>query len=116
MGEEASFTRYRVGDGVRGVSVRFSRTGACGTKPVRVRARVGPVIVDPQDQPAIGRVTDEGTTILQPCTVTGVFLRVPSGPWRVEAEVAETFVPAEIDAGSGDRRELGAVVAFELGR
>ena len=113
MGEEASFTRYKVEAAVRGVTVHFSREAACGAPAVRVRARVGPVVVDPKDQPAIGSVTDSGSALLERCKATGIFLRVPSGPWRVEAEVEETFVPADLDASSGDRRELGARVSFQ---
>lgn len=117
MSEEASFTRYAVEQRSGFVTVRFSRTGACAPSllaPVRVTARVGPVVVDPKDQPAIGTVTDRGEARLPACQVVGVLLRVPSRPWRVEVTVADTFVPAEIDAGSGDRRKLGAVVSFQL--
>jgi hypothetical protein len=113
MARDASFTRYEVEPGTRGVTVHFSREAACGAPGVRVRARVGPVVIDANDQPAIGSVTDRGSALLEPCEATGVFLRVPPGPWRVEAEVEDTFVPAEIDAGSGDRRELGARVSFQ---
>ena len=113
MVRQATFTRYRVDDRPRGVTVRFSRQGACGAPAVEVRARVGPVTIGPNRQPALGGVTDEAVTVLPQCKVVGVFLRVPPGPWRVEAEVAETFVPHELDERSGDRRELGAVVAFE---
>ena len=113
MVREATFTRYRVDDVPRGVIVRFSRQGACGAPAVRVRARVGPVAVGPNNQPTLESVTDEGVALLPQCKVTGIFLRVPSRPWRVEAEVAETFVPHDLDERSGDRRELGAVVGFE---
>lgn len=113
MVREATFTRYRVDDRPRGVVVRFSRQGACGAPAVRVRARVGPVAVGPNRQPALAGVTDEAVAVLPQCKVVGIFLRVPSRPWRVEAEVAETFVPYELDKRSGDRRELGAIVGFE---
>ncbi len=115
--KEASFTRYAAAGRSGYVTVRFSRTGACAPdklKPVTVTARVGPVIVDAKDQPAIGRVTDRASGTLAPCLVEGLLLRVPSRPWRVEVTVSDTFVPQEIDSNSGDRRELGAVVSFEI--
>ena len=119
MGKQASYTRYDA-DGRSGfVTIRFSRVGACAPdklKPVRVTARVGPVVVDENDQPAIGKVTDRAEGILSPCVIEGLLLRVPNQSWRVEATVEDTFVPAEIDPNSGDRRELGAVVSFEVSK
>ena len=116
MGEEASFTRYAVDPDVGSVKVTFSRLGACFPQlgPVGVRIRIGPVVVDEHDQPAIGRTTGTDAGEVAPCGVEPLVVRVPPGPWRVEASVAETFVPNELDANQGDRRELGAVVSFEL--
>lgn len=117
IGTEASFTRYATGSRRGFVTVRFSRQGACNPErlePVRVTARVGPVVVDENDQPAIGRVTDRAEGLLAPCVIEGLLLRVPPGPWRVEVTVSDTFVPHELDPNSGDRRELGAVVSFAV--
>jgi hypothetical protein len=117
MGKSASYTRYDAQGRSGFVTIRFSREGACNPeklKPVRVTARVGPVVVDSNDQPAIGAVTDHAAGMLAPCVIEGLSLRLPDGPWRVEATVADTFVPQEIDANSGDRRELGAVVSFTV--
>jgi hypothetical protein len=38
-------------------------------------------------------------------------MRPPPGPWRLEV-AAQTFVPAEVDPRSSDRRDLGARVSF----
>ena len=35
-------------------------------------------------------------------------------PYHVEVTVKPTFIPAEIDASSGDVRELGAQVGFDF--
>ena len=35
-------------------------------------------------------------------------------PYHVEVTVEPTFIPAEIDASSGDVRELGAQVGFDF--
>jgi hypothetical protein len=117
MSKEASYTQYAVDKGLSGhVLVSFSRQGACfpQLEPVRVSARVGPVVVNRFDQPAIGRVTARLEGELAPCTVKPLLVPVPSGPWRVEAAVDETFVPNALDSNQGDRRELGAQVSFKL--
>jgi hypothetical protein len=79
-----------------------------------VSARVGPVEVNSSNQPAIGRVTAQREGELAACQVEPLLVPVPPGPWRVEAEVDETFVPNELDSNQGDRRELGAVVSFRF--
>ena len=35
-------------------------------------------------------------------------------PFHVEVTVSPTFVPAEVDANSGDTRELGVQVGFDF--
>ena len=117
MGEEASYTHYAVDPDVRGfVKVSFSRQGACfpQLEPARVAVRVGPVVVDADDQPAIGRVTARTEGRLGACQVTPLLVPVPARPWRAEASVSPTFVPHELDSNLGDRRALGAVVSFEF--
>jgi hypothetical protein len=116
MGAEASYTRYAVGPDDGYVKVTFSRQGACfpQLRPVRVTARVGPVVVTEFDQPGIGRVTGTREGTVEPCGVEPLLVPVPPQPWRVEVTVAETFVPHELDPAQGDVRALGAVVAFEV--
>lgn len=118
MGSSASYTRYDVGeDTARLVTVQFSREAACfpSLKPVRVEARIGPVAVDPKThQPVIGEVTATRSGTLEACKATGLLLRVPRQSWRIEATVAETFVPRELDSNLGDARALGARVTFAL--
>ena len=117
MGNTASYTRYAVDPDVRGfLKVVFSRqaAGFSQLKPVRVGVKVGPVAVGPDRQPTIGHVTAAGTALLPAGQVAPVLVPVPPVPWRAEATVAKTFVPAELDPSLGDRRELGAVVSFEF--
>jgi len=59
-------------------------------------------------------VTARAEGRLAPCQVEPLLVPVPSGPWRVEAEVEQTFVPNQLDSNQGDRRELGAVLSFKL--
>ena len=49
--------------------------------------------------------------VLPACKAQTVLMRPPGAPWRIEV-TADTFVPAEVDPRSGDRRELGARVDF----
>jgi hypothetical protein len=116
IGRDASYTRYAVEPDDGYVKVTFSRQGACFPQlgPVRVSARVGPVVVTEFDQPGIGRVTATREGTVEPCGVEPLLVPVPPGPWRAEVSVAETFVPRELDPAQGDARQLGAVVGFEV--
>lgn len=117
MARSATYTQYDVDPGVRGfLKVTFSRQGACfpQLERVRVSVAVGPVVVDANDQPAIREATARREGMLAPCQITPLVVRVPPGPWRAEAAVDSVFVPNELDERLGDRRELGAVVSFEL--
>jgi len=117
MGASASYTRYDLAGVERGfVKVILSRVGACfpQLEPSTAEVKVGPVVVDELDQPAIGTVTAQARGQVHACQPNPLLLPVPGVPWRVEVTVDPTFVPNELDANQGDRRELGAVVAFEL--
>ena len=114
MGERASFSRFAPEDGEsRGfATVAVSRAGACSAalKPARVLVRFGTVAVRDK-QPGFGRVFAVERRTLPPCAERRIV--VPATiPYHVEIEVTPTFVPRELDANSGDVRELGAQVGF----
>jgi hypothetical protein len=114
MGEKASFAQYAGDEGrTRGFArVILSRQGACSAAlpPATATVRVGTVIVK-NKQPAMGKVYGEERRTLRPCAVEPVLVRAQV-PYYVEVTVTPTFVPKEIDASSGDVRELGAQVGF----
>jgi hypothetical protein len=117
MGERASYTQYDVSRLGRGyVKVFLSRQAACfqNVPPANATVRVGPVAIDRFEQPSIGRVTATRRTKVFFCQPNPVVLPVPAVPWRVEVSIDPTFSPAELDPSLGDRRQLGAVVAFEF--
>jgi hypothetical protein len=119
MASEASYTRYDVKGLPRGyVKVTLSRIAACfpqlQREPAKAVVTVGPVGVNEFDQPGIAHVTGRRETPVKACEPNPVVLPVPAEPWRVEVRVDPTFVPHELDSNLGDRRELGAVVSFEL--
>lgn len=114
MSERASFSRYGPENGeTRGFAVvAVSRGGACSPalEPAKVVVRIGTVAVRDK-QPGFGRVFAVERRTLPPCAERRVV--VPATiPFHVEVEVTPTFVPKEIDASSGDVRELGAQVGF----
>ncbi|HSI98606.1 MAG TPA: hypothetical protein VK926_09600 [Gaiellaceae bacterium] len=111
----AAYTRYDVsGDGPGFAVVKLSRVAWCGGDvPGAATVRIGPVIIGPDKQPAIGQVTETRTVVLHHCTADGVSVRAPDVPWRVEVEIEPTFSPHELDPSNSDRRQLGAV--FSVG-
>ena len=77
------------------------------------RVRIGELGRGEDKQPAIARETDSETIYVPGCASRQVPLPTPDGPWRVEVET-ETFVPAEVDPASSERRALGAHVSFDV--
>ena len=111
----ASYTRYDVsGDGPGLAYVKVSRKNWCPRpgrrQTARVIARIGPVGIGPDKQPAIERVTETKGFRVPDCTANGVTLSPPGGPWRMEIIVAPTFSPHDVDPSRSDRRELGGVL------
>ncbi len=115
----AAHNQFDVSEGGRGdVVVTLSReTFGCGSNvrlPGLARVRIGALGRGPDKQPAIARETSSPATIFVPaCGTRQVSLPTPDGPWRAEVEI-QTFVPAEVDPGSSERRALGARVGFDV--
>ena len=116
MGAHASYSQYAPDDGrSRGFArVTLSRQGACGANipTAEVVVRVGTVVVR-ANQPALGSVQEVVRRKLEPCAVQPIVIRA-TVPYHVEVTVSPTFVPAQVDASSGDVRELGAQVRFDF--
>jgi hypothetical protein len=106
----ASYNRFDVSrDGPGFASVNVSRVGAClGAGTAKVTARIGPLGIGPDNQPAIARVTEVQEKPLPDCETNGFILAPPAGPWRVEVSITPTFIPHELDVNHSDRRRLGA--------
>jgi hypothetical protein len=116
MGAHASYSQYAPDEGVsRGFArVTLSRQGACGANipTADVVVRVGKVVVRDK-QPALGRVHEVARRTLEPCALKVVVVRA-TVPFHVDVTVSPTFVPAEVDASSGDVRQLGAQIRFDF--
>jgi hypothetical protein len=112
----ASYTRYDVSQDEPGLAVvQLTREGWCPDPSVRttgkVTVRIGPVGIGPDRQPQIDQVTETRTFDVPDCKANGTTLTPPRVPWRMEITVAPTFVPAEVDPSSSERRRLGAVIS-----
>jgi hypothetical protein len=107
---EAAYNRFDVSrDGPGFASVNVSRVGAClGAETAKVTARIGPLGIGRDNQPAIARVTEVQEKPLPDCETNGFLLSPPAGPWRVEVSITPTFIPHELDVNHSDRRGLGA--------
>jgi len=116
MADHASYSRYAPDDvSSRGFArIVLSRQGACSAEipPADVVVRVGTVVVR-NKQPALGTVNGTARRTLRPCGLEVVVIRAQT-PYHVDVTVSPTFIPAEIDSGSGDVRELGAQVRFDF--
>lgn len=116
MSERATFSQYAPEDGVsRGnAKIVVSRQGACGggLPTADVTIRIGGVAVR-ENQPGFARVDEVVRRKLEPCGLAQVVTRA-TVPYHVEVTVSPTFIPAEIDASSGDVRPLGAQVGFDF--
>jgi hypothetical protein len=114
MSSNVSFTQHAVPPGVseRGfVKVVLSRSGWCGEDvPGNVEVRVGSV-VPRRNQPAFGEVRAVREGVLNSCEQL-TFLVPVTVPFRVEATISPTFVPAKLDERLSDLRELGAQPSF----
>jgi len=115
----AAHNQFDVSQGGKGnLVVTLSReTFGCGSGvrlPGRARVRIGELGRGPDKQPAIARETSPPETVYVPaCAYRKVVLPTPDGPWRAEVEIA-TFVPADYDPRSSERRALGARVTFDV--
>lgn len=117
MSERAAYNRFDVTeDGPSTAIVSLSRETFCPDDahlPGVVRVRIGPIGVGDDKQPAIAGTTGEETVYVPACGTRQIALPAPAAPWRVEVD-AQTFVPADVDPASSDRRRLGAVVSFAV--
>ncbi len=113
----AAYNRFDVSKGGTGRAVvTLSRETFCPEDvrlPGVARVRIGELGRGRDKQPAIARETGSETVYVPVCASRTIVLPTPTVPWRVEAEI-ETFVPAEVDPGSSERRALGARISFDV--
>jgi hypothetical protein len=114
MGAEATFTRYS-GPGSGEVLVELSReVFNSETVPSVVRITAGPFVHDARGKPRIGRPRTTRRSVLR--AGERKIFAIPAGrfPLRVNVHIEPTFSAAAF--GTGDSRELGALVDFGFRR
>ena len=94
--------------------VDVGRTGFCapGAPKAHVTVTVGPVGLDAQNNPIVGRVVHRNRFVLPNCTSISHAFRVRP-PVAVHVHVTPLVVPAKYGV-NGDQRALGAQVAFSF--
>jgi hypothetical protein len=121
-GASAAYNQYATPRGRPGfLSVRLSRFAAYGVPapPARVTLRLGRLVVGPDHEPALGRVTQVRHWVVrtyppdkvkQSATTKTFVLPTPRPPFRLEVTVSPTF--SLRDYGGTDARELGVQPSF----
>jgi hypothetical protein len=95
------------------VKVTVGRVGTTGEDaPGRVVISVGTLVIGVDKQPQMGAVLELRTWTVHNGQQRTFVIPTPPPPFRVQAFVEPTFVPAQISPGSGDVRELG--VQFDV--
>ena len=116
MGASSAYSQFRT-PGMRPgrMEVDLGRAGWGGTDvPARATIRVGRLAIGPGALPTLGRVTAVRTWTLRALAQKTFRIPTPAPPFRVEVTVSPTFVPGDLDPRSGDRRKLGAQVAYRF--
>lgn len=114
MGRSSSYSQYSSpGRRAGTLTVVASRTGWCGT-PVGGLAivRLGRLAPGPSGHGLLARDAAVTSRPLRSCRQAVFRLHTPPPPFRAEVSVTRTFVPAELDFKTSDRRRLGAQMTF----
>jgi hypothetical protein len=113
--KQPAFSAYNrfVTHGNRAGTMYVHVSRVAGPAPGHVTIRLG-TLVKREKQPAIGRVTAVRTWSVRANTSKSFAIPTPKPPFRVEVTVSPTFVLAELDPRSSDRRHLGAQVGYDF--
>ena len=114
MGRASAFSVYGAPDGRDvAVSVFATRTGSCGLGgSSEIRVAYGRLVLGQDGQPRLATNPLSREKLLRSCKSVTFSLPRAATPVRVEVVIPRTFVPAELDSRSSERRELGAQISF----
>ena len=114
MGETADYARFSTPGNRPGYAVVAVSRQAWGgpSPPGKVVIRVGELVLR-NKQPGMGRLTKTVRWTIESGGFQRFSIPTPRPPIFVEVRITPTFVPAEIDSGSSERREFGAQVSFD---
>jgi hypothetical protein len=113
-GETSTYARFSTPGNRPGYAVvAISRQAWAGPSPPgNVVIRVGTLVLR-NKQPGLGRATETVRWTIRSGGFQRFYIPTPRPPFRVEVRITPTFVPAEIDIRSSERREFGAQVSFD---
>ncbi len=110
---DTAYTRYSTPKGQRAkMRVLVSWRQWAGPNSAKVTVEMGTLVIGPDKQPAIGKVTETRTWRIHAKRAEVFTLRAPAPQFRVEVHVSPKFVPASVLPGEFDRRQLGAQVQY----
>jgi hypothetical protein len=108
-----AYTRYSTTGGRAGkLRVFVSWRQWAGPNTARVTVRIGTLVIGPDKQPAIDKVTATRMWTIHAKQSKAFVLPAPGPQFRVEVKITPTFMPAQLNPNSFDRRELGAQVQY----
>ncbi|MFL5972671.1 MAG: hypothetical protein ACJ750_09825 [Gaiellaceae bacterium] len=110
MGRDSAYTRY-YGPVPGQATVALSREHfTADAVPSQVRIAAGPVVLDEDGKPAVGRPQIRRRSTLKPGERKVFTLPAPTVPFRISVRIEPTFSAAGF--GGGDQRRLSALVQF----
>ncbi len=114
-GARSAYSRFATPGNRPGYAiVTVSRQAWSGPSPESsVVIRVGTLALGKDKQPAMGEVTQTVRSTIGSNGLRRFSIPAPPAPFRVVLTISPTFVPAEIDPGTSERREFGAQVSFD---
>jgi hypothetical protein len=112
---DTAYTRYSTpGDRAGTMRVLVSWREWPGPNSAKVTVLMGTLVIGPDKEPAIGKVTAVRTWRIHAKQTKIFTLRAPRPEFRVEVHVSPKFMPAQLISGLSDRRELGAQVQYNF--
>ena len=110
----AAYTRYSTAGGGAGTMRILVSRQEVGepTPPAKVTIRMGLTRIGSDKEPHLGKITAVRHWVIRSHESRVFYVPAPGPRFRVEVDVEPTFVPAELDPTSGDRRHLGASLKF----
>jgi hypothetical protein len=114
---DTSYTQYSTADGRAGtLRVTVSRREWAGPDTrSTVTIRMGTLVIGPDHQPAIGRVTSTRHWVIHSDLYRTFVLRTPGPRFHAEVRIDPKFIPRELSPQTtDDPREVGAVVTYRF--
>jgi hypothetical protein len=112
MGNDASYTRYRATGHGRAMVSLSRELSTSETVPSAVTIEIGPLVLDKNGTPRIGRPMVIRRWTINPGARRVFSIPAPKPPFRVNVHIEKTYSAAGF--GGGDQRQLGAQVGFSF--